>query len=167
VSRHVSFRFVVTLAVFAGVTFVVFRDTVMGPVLVPLRSLTAQITLALIRLAGMEAVREASIISHPNGFAYEISRGCTGLVGAALLAIAISAYPAARRSKLIGILVCVPTFAVINLVRLVHLFYLGVYQPQLFHTAHAVVWQLGMMAAVFGLWLGWTVRAGRRGSVEA
>jgi len=40
----------------------------------------------------------------------------------------------------------------VNLVRLVHLYYLGVYRADLFHLAHRVVWQVVMVLAVFALW---------------
>ncbi len=165
--RKLNLRFGVILASFAVVTWLVFRDEVMGPVLVPLRAVTAEGALTLIRMLGMEAIREGSIVYQPGGFAFEISRGCTGLVGAGLLVVSILAYPAARRNRLVGISLCVPAFLGINLVRLAHLFYTGVHQPELFHVLHQTVWQVGMAVVVFGLWFGWTVWSDRGGSVPA
>jgi exosortase/archaeosortase family protein len=159
-------RFALVLLSFIVLVWLVFRDEVMGPVLVPLKTLTAQVTVALIHLAGMDAIREASSVYHPGGFAYEISRGCTGFVGAALLAVAIAAYPSGRRNRLVGVALCVPLFIGINITRLVHLFYIGVYQPKIFHLFHEVLWEGGMMLAVFGMWLLWVLWADRHRSVQ-
>ena len=163
---RLNVRFGVILAAFAVVTWLVFRDEVMGPVLVPLRALTAEGALTLIRLMGMEAIRDGSAIYYPGGFAYEISRGCTGLVGAGLLIVSILAYPAARGHRLVGVSLCIPAFLGLNLARLVHLFYLGVYRPDVFHVLHEIVWQAGMAVTVFGLWFGWTVWADRSGGAQ-
>jgi exosortase/archaeosortase family protein len=156
-----NLRFVFVLAAYAVVTWLVFRDEVMGLVLGPLRMWTAEAALTTIRLVGMEAARAGSVVYHPGGFAYEISRGCTGLVGAGLLVVAIAAYPASLGRRLVGISISVPTFLGWNLVRLVHLFSLGVHRPEVFHVYHEAVWQVGMAVAVFGLWFGWTIWANR------
>ena len=165
--RKLNLRYGIILAAFAAVTWLVFRDAVMGPVLVPLRALTAEGALTLIRLLGMEAIREGAVVYQPGGFAYEISPGCTALVGAGLLFVAILAYPAARHHRLVGISLCVPAFLGLNLVRLAHLFYAGVHRPEVFQVLHQTVWQAGMAVAVFGLWFGWTVWAHRAGGARA
>jgi exosortase/archaeosortase family protein len=159
--ERLNLRLVLSLAVFVAFVLLAFRDEVMGPALVPLRTLTAQATLGLIHWAGMEAIREASAIYHPGGFAYEISRGCLGLVPVGVLAVSVLAHPGSLRPKLTGLALGVPLLVGLNLVRLVHLFYLGVRQPGLFHFAHQVVWQAVIVAAVFVLWLGWTGCAAR------
>ncbi len=146
-------RFVVALAIFAGVVPLVFRDEVMGPVLLSLRVATAQATLALIHWTGMEAVREVSAIFHPGGFAYQISRGCMGLVPAALLGVAVLAYPGELRRKLAALAVALPLLFALNFARLVHLFYLGVNRPDLFHLAHTVLWQVAIVLGVLIAWL--------------
>ncbi len=161
--KRLNLRYGGILAAYAAITWLVFRDEVMGPLLVPLRAMTAEGALTLIHLAGMEAVRAGSAIYYPGGFAFEISRGCTGMVGAGLLVVAILAYPAARDHRVIGVSLCVPVFLGVNLVRLVHLFHLGVYRPDLFHVFHTVVWQGIMAAAAFGLWFGWIVWVQRAG----
>lgn len=151
-------RFVLALTIFAGLVLLTFREDVLGPALLPLRVLTAEATLAVIHGAGMEAVRAASTVYHPGGFAYEISRGCTGLVPIAFLVVAVLAYPADSRTKLVGLSLGVPFLAVLNLIRLVHLFYLGVHQPQLFELAHKVLWQAVIVLAVLALWIACTMQ---------
>ncbi len=116
---------------------------------------------------GIDAFREVSALYGPGGFAYEISRGCLGLVPAAFLIVGVLAYPGERRRKLRALVVGVPLLFVLNLMRLVHLFYLGVYRPDLFPLAHQVVWQGAIIAAVFLFWLAatatWRPAVGRPG----
>jgi exosortase H (IPTLxxWG-CTERM-specific) len=149
------------LAVAGLVLWLGFRDEVLGPVLVLWRIEVAKATEALIHWAGMEATREASALYHPGGFAYQISRGCTGFVPAALLTAAVAAYPAAGRRKLVGLLLGVPALLAVNLARLVHLYYLGVHQPRWFEVAHRVVWEGIIVLAVLALWVAWTMWADR------
>lgn len=154
-------RYALVLVVVAAVLWLGFRDEVLGVVLVLWRIEVAKATLTLIHWAGIEATRDASVIYHPGGFAYEISRGCTGFVPAALLATAVATYPAAGRRKLAGLLLGVPLLLGVNLARLMHLYYLGVHQPQWFEIAHRVVWEGIIVLAVLGLWLAWTMWADR------
>ncbi|HEY7683667.1 MAG TPA: exosortase H [Gemmatimonadales bacterium] len=149
-------RFILTLAGFALVAVLGYRDEYLGPVLVPLRTLTADLTLTLIRALGLDAVRHGTVISHSAGFAYQISRGCTGVIPALLLAVGVLAWPGVGRRKLFAVALGVPLVLGLNQVRLVHLFYMGVRRPELFGFAHEVLWETVMVSAVFGLWLGFT-----------
>jgi exosortase/archaeosortase family protein len=153
VVRRLNIRVVISLTIFVGVVLLGFRDEVLGPVLVPLRILTARTVLGLIHLTGMAAVRGASVIYHPGGFAYEISRGCMGLVPTALLIVSTLAYPGQLWRKMQALAVGIPLLLGLNLIRLLHLFYLGVYRAEFFHLAHQVLWQAAIVLAVFALWL--------------
>jgi exosortase/archaeosortase family protein len=146
-------RFVSIVATFAVAVALVFRDEVVGPIVLPLRVLTARVVLVLVHGAGLDAVREVSALYHPGGFAYEISRGCLGLVPVAFLVVGVLAYPGERHRKLWALIIGVPALFALNLVRLVHLFYLGVNRPDLFPLAHQVAWQAAIVTAVFVFWL--------------
>lgn len=155
-------RVALVLALAGLLLWLGFRDEVLGPLLVLWRVEVAKAVLGLIHWAGMEATREATAIYHPGGFAYEISRGCTGFVPTALLATAISAYPAAGRAKLVGLVLGLPLLLAVNLARLVHLYYVGVRQPHWFETTHQVLWEILIIVAVVGIWLAWAAWADRR-----
>lgn len=146
-------RFVAIVATFAVAVVVVFRDEIVGPLVLPLRVLTARAVLVVIQGAGIDAFREVSALYHPGGFAYEISRGCLGLVPAAFLIVGVLAYPGERQRKVRALALGLPALFALNLLRLVHLFYLGVNHPGLFRFAHQVAWQAVIVAAVFLFWL--------------
>jgi exosortase/archaeosortase family protein len=104
----------------------------------------------------MEAVRLVTVISHPDGFAYEIYYRCTGILPVAVLTVSILAYPGPLRQKLVALAAGVPILISLNLMRLVHLFYLGVHNPAAFDIAHAIVWETLLIVAIIGIWMGWT-----------
>ncbi len=160
-------RFVLALALFGALVALLFRDAVLGTPLIVLREFTAGVTLDLVRLLGIEAVREGSALYHSGGFAYQISRGCMGLVPAGFLATGILAYPAPPRIRAWALMIGLPVILGLNLVRLVHLFYLGVERPELFRPAHGWAWETVMVLAVVVIWLGFAVRADGRGSDAA
>jgi len=154
-SKDFDLRFAAVIAAFVGVVFLTYREDVLGPLLAPLTMWTAQTTLALLHVAGIEAVRTATMISHPEGFAYEIYFRCTGVLPVAFLTVSILAYSRPLRYKLIGLAVGVPLLLALNFTRLVHLFYIGVHNPHVFDLAHKTLWEGFIILAVFGLWLAW------------
>jgi exosortase H (IPTLxxWG-CTERM-specific) len=156
-------RFALALAGAGLVCWALFRDAVVGPVVRPLEALTAGITAALVHGLGVQAATLGTVVYHPGGFAFEISRGCLGLVPLALLAAGIVAYPAPGRKKLWGLLVGLPALAALNVVRLVQLFVTGVRWPAAFGFAHEVVWQAIVVLAALGIWAAW-VRWADRGA---
>jgi len=88
-------------------------------------------------------------------FALRIIRECTAASPLVLLLAAFLAYPCPLRDKAIGIAVCVPGLLLLNVVRLVSLFWVGLLRPDLFETAHVLVWQSLMVLAIVGMWLLW------------
>ena len=143
------------ITVFLGVVLLTHCDNVLGALLAPLAALTAQMTLPLLHWSGMEATRAATVISHPGGFAYEISYRCTGFLPVAFLTACILASPGSLQRKVPGLAVGVPVLIGLNLTRLVHLFYVGVHNPAVFDVAHALLWEGCLVLAILGLWRGW------------
>ena len=153
--QHPQLRFDMIMAAFCGVIILLYRDDILGSVLTPLTTMTARATLALLHWTGIEAVRTATQIYHPDGFAYEIYYRCTGFLPAAFLTVAVLAYPRSLIHKLCGLAVGVSVLLALNLTRLVHLFYIGVYNPTAFEVAHTVIWQAVIILITVALWLVW------------
>lgn len=150
-----SFRFVFKMFIFTGLVLLTYQEDVLGLLLNPLTTLTANITFVLLKLIGMDVVREASVIFQPGGFSYEIYFRCTGFLPVACLTVSILAHSGCLRHKLIGLAVGIPLLILLNLVRLVHLFIIGVTRPDLFDFAHSVLWESAIILAVIGCWFIW------------
>jgi exosortase/archaeosortase family protein len=87
---------------------------------------------------------------------------CTGLFATGLYLIAVLLFPASWRARLSGCIVGVCVLFVVNVVRLVSLYYVGVHWPSVLDAVHQVVWQSLVIAIVVAMWLLWAGRASRR-----
>jgi exosortase/archaeosortase family protein len=148
-------RFILTAALLMGAFLLLYREEFLGRWLAPWVDLTAQITLAALHLAGIEATRAATQIQHPGGFAYEIYYRCTGILPAAGLTILVIASSGSVRRKIGCLAAGIPALLALNLIRLVHLFHLGVRGSAAFGPAHDVFWEAVSIAATLGIWWWW------------
>jgi exosortase/archaeosortase family protein len=124
--------------------------------LAPLTGLVASLVQALLHPLGIDAARAGGSLYVPGAFGYEITVGCTGVVAGAVLIVAILASPGARAAKAWGLLLGVPLVLAVNLLRLVHLFYIGMHAPGRFALAHSILWEGAVVLITFTTWLAWT-----------
>jgi exosortase H (IPTLxxWG-CTERM-specific) len=97
-----------------------------------------------------------------SAFAVAIEAGCNGVEATLVLTAAMLAFPATWRHRLAGIVVGVAAVQLLNVVRVVSLFYLGQWNQQVFEWAHLYVWQALIMLDVLIVWVIWVRLAGRR-----
>ncbi|MGH9896032.1 MAG: hypothetical protein ACREA0_29395, partial [bacterium] len=116
----------------------------------------------LLHWAGIEAVRAATVISHPGGFAYEVAYSCIGFLPVVFFAAAVLAYPVALIRRLVGVTIGIPALLMLNLGRLVHLFDLGVYDRAVFDLWHEDLWPTIIRLTIVGFWISWACWAERR-----
>lgn len=154
-TQHQQLRFYIIMAFCCSVILLSYREDILGSLLAPLTMMTARTTLSLLHWTGMEAVRTANLIYHPDGFVYEIYYRCTGFLPAAFLTVAMLSYPRPSMHKICGLAVGLFVLWALNLTRLVHLFYIGVYYPAAFKIAHTAIWQGLIILVSVGIWLGW------------
>lgn len=148
-------RFAWRTALGAALFLLLYREEILGRALDPLAVATARAAAGLIELCGMAVVRAAAELHHPGGFAYEIVYRCTGVLPAAILTIAVAAYPATLARKAAGLAAGIPVLLMINFVRLVHLFHVGVNAPERFALVHGVLWEAALIGATVGIFLIW------------
>jgi exosortase/archaeosortase family protein len=121
--------------------------------LAPVNESLASLVQALVQWVGITASRHDALLYVPGAFACEIVIGCTGLLPAAVVAVAILTTPGPAAAKRWGLVAGVGVMLLINVVRLTHLFYLGVHAPRQFPVAHLFLWEIGMVAAALAVWL--------------
>lgn len=90
-----------------------------------------------------------------SGFGVSIESGCNGVEAAIFLIAAIFAFRAPWPHKLAGAAAGVCTIQLLNLVRIISLFYLGQWNRALFEWAHLYLWQVLIMVDVLAVWLLW------------
>jgi exosortase/archaeosortase family protein len=147
------------------IVIVLARGTSGGRVRVldPLAGLVTSLTQGVLRGIGIAAERAGTMLYVPGVFAYDINVGCTGLLPAAVLAVAILASPGTAAAKQRGLVLGVPLVLAVNLLRLVHLFYLGIHAPRVFVLAHSLLWEGTLVLFTFATWLVWSRWAARTG----
>lgn len=122
----------------------------------PLTIMLTKSSAFLIELLGRELIVDGIlIIDKATGFAVQIAAGCNGVEAMILLLAAIIAFPAPWRYKVIGTCVGVVSIQLLNLVRIVSLFYLGLWHKPAFDWAHLYIWQALIMLDTLLVWMVW------------
>lgn len=147
----------------ALVIIAIDRSGMLAPVLAPWTDATIGLTIILLDRAGLDVVRDGAVLAHPMGFSYEIHYRCTGFLALALYAAALATERGAVREKAVGVTIGALALLCLNLVRLVHLFLVGVEQPENFRIVHELVWQAIMIVAVLTCWGIWRLWMSSRG----
>ncbi len=137
-----------------GIVLLVCNEGLLASLLAPWTMVTSRITLALLQWCGMEATQMGTVINHPDGFAYEISYRCTGIIPVTAHVAWTLLYSETLRRRMIELAVGLPLLLGLNYLRLVHLFYVGVNEPSAFEFVHEYLWVGVFILTLLGLWLG-------------
>ena len=162
VHRHPVFMFLFVFAVlmglFYGITlFTPFWSNHFMPAYL---NFTATVSGFVLELLGQDITVTKNYLSSP-GFSVSINNGCSAIEPTALFISAVIAFPAFYLRKIPGIIFGSLSLMILNLIRIVSLFLIGVYFRQLFHLMHIDVWQgLFVFFAVI-LWVVWILWAMR------
>lgn len=122
------------------------------PFLAPLGVATAEIAGRILALSGIETLRAGDVLSHPSGFGYQVAYSCTGLFQWVFLVAGLLGLRLTGRSRWLRLLVGTGVLAAVNQLRLVVLFWLGLFAPHWFDFAHEVLFRSLMLAVVLLVW---------------
>ncbi len=155
--------FAVIVAGFYGLRVApLFLEKVFDPYL----RANANVSAWVLTVFGERASAQAAVVSGRR-YQISISRGCDALEPSALFAAAVIAVPVVLRRKLLGLVVGVALLALLNLVRIISLYYTGVFFPDAFEVMHVDVWQPVFILCTVLLWIAWAwwaLRAAPAGS---
>ena len=156
-ANHKVLRFLVVFALTFGACYFVFgiAPGVRLGLIKPYTNLLASAVAAVINLFGAGATVAGAQVTSPR-FSINISMGCDGVEASSLFLAGVMAFPTSWRARLIGFALGIPLIHAINLVRLVGLYYAGVYLPSVFEELHVYVAQtivILLSTAILILWL--------------
>lgn len=100
-------------------------------------------------------------------YSVEIRRGCDAIEPMALFLAAVVALNVPVRTRVIGAVAGTLVLLLMNLVRIVSLYFTGVHWPSAFETMHVDVWQPAFVVLTVGLWTGWALWATKPGKPSA
>ncbi len=154
-------RFVVLFGVFMGLYQLACMTAFVRETAFPayLR-LNAQASGAVIGLFEDSLTVSGQSIRSPR-YSLVIERGCDAIEPSALFLAGVLAFPATFRLKVPGMLLGTVCLMVLNLVRIISLFYVGVFFKEAFHVIHVDVWQSLFIFLAILFWIIWAIRASR------
>jgi exosortase H (IPTLxxWG-CTERM-specific) len=158
--------------VFGAIVLALFAAELTPPgqrfVVEPWTALVAKAATSAMKVFDPGVVAEGSTITQPSsGFAVTILAGCNGIEAMIILAAALLAYPAPLRHKLAGLAAGIAAIQLLNLVRIVSLFYIGQWNRDVFEWAHLYAWQVLIMLDALVVWLLWLKTLPRAPSLPA
>ena len=122
--------------------------------------LIAGVSGGLLAVLGQDITVTGASISSPR-FSVNIIRGCDAVEPIALYVCAVLAFPLTFLKKLPGMIIGALLLLILNLVRIVSLFLIGVYSPEIFVLTHIDVWQALFIFFAVLLWILWLLWATR------
>ena len=143
-------RFVTTfLLILIGLFTLEMLSSVQEHVITPFTSLLAHLSAVLILPFDNSVIAYGKVLQFKDsGFAVSIEAGCNGVEATIVLIAAICAFPASWRARLIAISLGFLAIQVLNIVRIISLFYLGNWNLEYFSWIHLYLWPALIMLDV-------------------
>ena len=165
--KRAAVRFVVVFVVLLGLFYIPYSivsqtDAYSARYL----SVIARVASEVLNLLGQETKATGALMASPD-LAFRIVPGCDGLEPFALFGSAVLAAPVALRARLIFLVLGTTALAIVNLLRIVTLFMIGVFYPDTFRAMHGDLWPGFIIVAVLVCWLTWARWILRRQSVAS
>ncbi len=135
-------RFVITFAI---VLVALFSLEMLNPVqehlVVPFTTMLAKISAALISPFDSGVIAYGKVLQFKDtGFAVSIEAGCNGVEATIVLIAAVIAYPASWKARISAIALGFLAIQVLNIARIISLFYLGDWDIDIFSWVHLYLW---------------------------
>jgi exosortase H (IPTLxxWG-CTERM-specific) len=144
-------------AILVGSYLFIAWNPINDHVIIPFTKGVAYAAAFVLNLLGQHvSVYQTTIQS--SRFAVNIENGCNGVEAMLILLASIAAFPASWRAKAIGLLAGALAIQLLNEIRVVTLYLLGVYHPRVFDLFHTAVWQIAIILAAIGFFLQWSAR---------
>ena len=151
------FRFI---ALFLGCLLALFTIELLQPVqqqvILPFTGSLAHVAVWIMQLWDHNVVAQANSMRQGlNGPGIEIVAGCNGVEAVLILISAVIAFPAPWKHKLLGIGIGFVAIQALNLVRIISLYYLLLWNRVWFDWFHLYLWQALIILDALIFWLVW------------
>lgn len=162
-------RFLFTFLVLLLVLFALeLTHPVQNIVIVPWTSLLASLSAWTVGLFDPNVIASGKVLQHAgSGLGVSIEAGCNGIEAAIILIAAVLAYPASWSLRTAGIVLGFVAIQLVNVGRVISLFYLADWNQAVFEFAHLYLWQIFIMVDVLIVWLVWIRQVAKREEFRA
>lgn len=149
--------FIVLMGLFYAATMTSFFDESLFPTIVRFNT---HASAAILRVLGVDARATDTTISSSR-YSVQVNRECAAIEASVLFAAVVLASPVKFRARLVGVFGGVALLALINVVRIVTLYFTGAYFPKMFNIMHIEVWQPAFIVLALLMWIFWALWATR------
>ncbi len=159
------------LFVFIAVLTVLFTvqliDVVHNAVVLPWTAFLAKASAWLIHPFDADMIAYGKVLqSVRTGHGVSIEPGCNGVEACIILFAAMIAFPSTLKQKMIGMTSGFVAVQALNLIRIITLYYLNIWNKTWFDFAHNYLWQALIMLDVVVVWLIWVRFVTRKEAAE-
>ena len=131
-------------------------DPVRQAVILPFTGLLATFSAAIMQLFDSDVMSSADVIrSTSTGIAVQIAAGCNGVEAVIVLFAAIFAFPSSFKHKIYGFVLGFFAIQILNIVRIISLYYLLQWDKTWFEWFHLYLWQALIILDALIVWLVW------------
>ena len=148
--------FILFIIILVGLFAVEMLGPVQTHVITPFTAGIAKVSAFLVQSFDSDVLAQGKVLrSMSNGFAVEIQPGCNGVEALIILFAAMFAFPAPLKHKLVGFAIGFVAIQLLNLVRIISLFYMGQWDMTWFEWFHLYLWQALIILDALVVWLIW------------
>ncbi len=160
IASHVAIFMIRFFVLFTVLLVGLFTLEILQPaeeyVILPFTSFIADVSVWILQVFDDNVESYKNIIRNSvNGFGVRIERGCNGVEAVIILFAAIFSFPAPFKNKIIGFVIGFFAIQILNLVRIISLFYLGQWNQAAFMWFHLYLWQALIILDALVVWLIW------------
>ena len=160
IASHVAIFMIRFFVLFTVLLVGLFTLEILQPaeeyVILPFTSFIADVSVWILQVFDDNVESYKNIIRNSvNGFGVRIERGCNGVEAVIILFAAIFSFPAPFKNKIIGFVIGFFAIQILNLIRIISLFYLGQWNQVAFMWFHLYLWQALIILDALVVWLIW------------
>ncbi|MCK5830374.1 MAG: exosortase H [Methylococcales bacterium] len=146
------FFIVVQFSLFTLEQLLVIRQLI----IIPFTQYIAQISVWFILLFDQNVLSTGTILQDTeSGFSVSIESGCNGIEALIVLISAMLVFPTHWKLKLKGIVIGFFAVELLNIIRIITLFYIGQWNQDIFDWAHLYIWESLIMLDILIIFLWW------------
>ncbi len=115
----------------------------------------SSISSSILNLFGQNTTSNGELIQS-NKFSMQVKKGCDAIAPMILFIISIAFFPTQHKKKILGIILGIAFLAVLNIIRIVSLYFVGAYTNEIiFEIVHVDIWQIFFIVLTLFAWIYW------------
>ena len=127
------------------------------PAMTAIQRFLALISSAILNAFGQNTIVIGTTVQS-SVFGICVVTACTGIFITGLFLIAVVGLPTQWKAKLLGAGIGIGGIFLVNVIRLVSLYFIGIHWPGFLDQAHQLIWQSLLIVFAVALWLLWAGR---------